>query len=229
MPYNQVEDNSRTRVDYLRELIADAARRGLYEAAKAMQADALSRTPNKDEEYKALMVGDHDEGDYTPRDGDSSADQDGRVRLQKPEDTYLEETVAGEQNVFVDETALRAGVGNVEWLRSNSWFEYRNAMYMDTGDGKVAVPGEPIRKGPYFDAFEYGSVKVVTPRWRRADGGFYPLRPEEDRKEAAMDKTLDAPVYGRQMFFSDSLETVARISLTTVMAEVGPGRDSNTY
>lgn len=191
----------------LKELIAEQAAKALEAAAIALKADAVLRAPTIDEEYDALMAEDGGSA-AVPRAGDRSADQDGRVRLQKPESTYLQNAIANPENLVIE--GMRLFFGNYPFLLSQTMYTYVNRHRV--GKGHEEIEHEV---GPYFDTLEQGGSKDIVPVFARR------LRPVDDNKHPGVDqmhKTFASIPHN--IFAPLVLKAVAVQALETALAEM---------
>jgi len=194
-----IDTGATEKTDRLLEDLERAVVGALPELLDALLADVRTRTPTVDEEYQALMLGEYGNEDLTlvPREGDRSADTDGRVRLYKPVQTYLEYAINSPQNIEVDETTHWVQVGNLAFLESQSYFDYQNEGH------------DPHTKGPYFEAFETGSDPgpTVTPRFTgKGPSGSYPLTPNEDKTQRK--GSMVKPIKEHGMFYRLFLDAI---------------------
>jgi hypothetical protein len=199
-------------MDGLRELIETM----MPKVAEAMALDAASRAPDLDEEYKELNA-EIGQEPLVARNGDRSGDLDGRTRFLKPEDTYLKNAIMNPINRLGDGNVAR--VGNLEFLEQSAQFTYTNIIT----DGHGHITGtETYTVHDYFQMFEGGKSGMMTVRPHTTGAKHpYPLRPGEAKNAATMSmvKAL-TPCF---MFGIDFLETIAGVTITTALAEYGPG------
>ena len=210
------------RSERLLMMIQEAAQRGLQEAASASLTEALARAPTVDQEYDVLMVGEGGTSDV-PRDGGSSADDTGdehvdggRRRLVKDEATYLQNVIPLPENLVLEWDGA-AGVlrfGNLALLENATTFEYTN------WSKQRGIMG-PYKKGPYFNAFEFGSYRIIEPAFQASGKrSYYPLRPDMTTFPRSMSKTTTA----RHMFDTGVHQSLFRRAMDEALSQVGPGR-----
>ena len=210
--------------DRISELIAEALSGvSLESVGRALLLDAAARAPSVDEEYRELNA-EAGESPLTPRAGNRSADEDGRIRFEKDESTYLKNAIPDPVNMEINAAAKRVRVGNREFLDQVSRFSYTNVGAKGT-EHKHEVPAN----GGYFEMFDGGTggaavssdgvtTFTVYPHDSRADGGGYPLRPGADVKRSSMVKSIK----GRNMFNPTFLAAAAQAVLENVLAKIGP-------
>lgn len=189
--------------------------------ASELQSAVAARAPTHDEEFATLMIGDQPSGevDLIPLAGDQSADPDDRIRFSKAPGTWILDTVISPANVRVltdNPSMIQIAIGDLALHETNSVFTYK--------DEKVST-FSPV--GPYFQAFEFGSVtsgwnETVVPRGTGAKGVPYPLRPDADPSHRPF--SLFKPIFPRGMYNMSALESVARAALDAVMQEIGPSK-----
>lgn len=211
---------AQAKIERLMTLISRTVDGALPEVAVALALNAQTRAPSVDSEYNELMAGSGEQA-MVPRSGDRSADTDGRIRLEKPESTYIWNTIVSPVNFQINGHMLR--FGNLMWLNENAYFSYTNLRAVG-GHGKNHVTEyetETYRKSGYFEAFEYGSVgssAMVYPSHQLQNGHAYPLRPGEgpDGAKTSMYK----PISAHFMFMPFLLKEVADLTLTTALRKI---------
>lgn len=182
--------------------------------AAVLAASALSRTPTIDEEYDALMA---EEGGSAavPRSGGRSDDKDDRIRLEKPEVTYLENAVVNPLNVEV--TLNSVAFGNLPFLEEMTTYRYTNVKRT----GKDTHEQIEHEVGPYFFALEEGGSKTIVPVFPLLNGHKYRLRPVDDNAHPGFDsmpKTFASIPHN--IFAPFALLAAAQETLKTALAEL---------
>lgn len=195
------------------ELIQQRVTETMPAVAARLAQDAQMRAPTVDEEYNALMA-EPGEVPAVPREGDRSADRDDRVRMIKPEETYLFNAVANLANV--DWTTNSASIGFLPFLELCTMYRYINLRR--TGKD-THEQSEEHEVGPYLDAIIAGGTKTVVPVFTLMNGHRYRLRPVDDNEDPGEDSMTKA-FAPHEMFAPFNLLAVAREILTTALAEM---------
>lgn len=191
----------------------------ISEVGAKLQAEVLAHAPTHDQEYETLMIGDQPDSavELIPLSGDHSSDPDDRVRFSKTPNSWISDTVMEPANLvvrFEDVGMIAVAIGNLALHEENSVFTYQNEKNP-----------APVTVGPYFMAFEAGSVtagwrETVTPRGVGAKGVPYPLRPDADPTHKPF--SMYKPIFPRGMYSVSVLESVARAALIEIMQEINP-------
>ena len=195
------------------ELIRQRIAETMSTVAFQLAADAQMRAPTVDEEYNALMAEPGQEA-AVARSGGESADKDGRVRMRKPEDTYLFNAVINPANFEVTENS--AAIGFLPFLEKCARYIYINLRRTGKHTHEQSVAHEV---GPYLDALIEGGSKLVIPVFTLMNGHKYRLRPVDDNEDPGVDSMTKA-FSPHPMFAPFNLLAVARETLTTALAEM---------
>ena len=184
--------------------------------AEAVTLSAVSRAPSIDSEYNYLM-GESGSAPLVPREGDRSGDTDGRIRLQKPEETYLENALISPANIHVGANFVY--FGSLVFLMACTTYSYFNKRWIrhdvwELSDEHVV--------GPYLEQAELGGEKLIVPVF--ISGRPYTLRPANEPNKGV--KSLDKSFPAHNMFARAPLDTAARETITTALAELGQGRST---
>lgn len=211
MPVNSA--GAEEKASRIAELIQQKIAETMPVIAAQLALDSQMRAPTVDEEYNALMAESGHEA-AVPREGDFSADQDDRVRMIKPEETYLFNAVINPANVKVTETS--AAIGYLPFLETCAKYRYINLMR--TGKDEHEQMG-PHEVGPYLDAVISGGSALIVPVFTLMNGHKYRLRPVDDNSDPGVD-TMTKSFSPHPMFAPFNLLAVARETLTTALAEM---------
>jgi len=214
----------------LREHIAAA----MPNMAEVIQKIVVERSPTIDEEYAALMVGDGNPSNVAlvPRGPGGSADSDlPRRRLIKDESTYLQMINASPANKMTDAENLRFGVGFLPMLLENTRYKYINVQ--------AGAPVEKNGPGPYFGAFEFGTLNVdaiaargsvnpnVGPRAVSRKGKVYPLLPSDVKDERGhyvdAKSSMNKPITPRYMYLRTVLDPEVKSLMEACLKAFGDG------
>lgn len=191
----------------------------VLEAAQiAAVASALERSPSIDEEYRELNAPAGGEA-YIPRAGGRSADPEdyGRVRFQKPEDTYIQRLIPNPLNMQIE--GPRFSFGRISFLSENTYFSYINATKGDPRKAETGKTAGPYFVTNYFMRFEGGASGdfVVTPNASHGSGTHF-LTPGEGRE--TFTKRMNKSIKPRLMFISPELETSVRRAMVQRLIEL---------
>lgn len=181
--------------------------------AARLAAQARMRAPTIDEEYNALMA-EPGETPAVPRAGDTSDDKDGRVRMIKPEETYLFNAVVAPANV--NWTQNSASIGFLPFLEACTTYRYINLRRTGKHEHEQS---EPHLVGPYFSALDEGGSQLIVPVFTLMNGHKYRLRPVDDNEDPGEDSMTKA-FRPHSIFAPFNLLAVARETLTTALAEL---------
>jgi hypothetical protein len=196
----------------LQTLIQERIAATMPKVAEAVTLSALSRAPTVDEEYAELMAGEGGTVEV-PREGNQSADTDGRIRLHKLESTYLENAIPNPENRMILENSV--SFGNLFFLNECTKFSYYNKQYIDKHTTELS---EEHVVGPYFNGIEYGASANIVPVFILANGHSYPLRPANEPDPGVPEMVKSFSVH--YMFNPASLESAARGIIKTALAEL---------
>jgi hypothetical protein len=202
---------ARDKMDRLIAQIKEAVQTGTENALAIIKMEVVARTPTMEQEYNLLMVGEGNTTDV-PMSGGSSQDPDGRKRLIKSEDSYLENANANPANYYmaVDDGVSYIGVGNLAWLLLQTHYRYQN--YTKRG----LFP--PTDRGPYFNFIENGGSKTISPAYSGGRKGGYPLWPNSGTPVKSITKSITA----RRMFDKSTHTALFREEIELAFAQVGP-------
>lgn len=198
----------------LYKIIQDKVSETMPQVAEELGLSALSRAPTIDQEYNMLMAEDGETA-AVPRDGDRSGDTDDRIRLDKPESTYMHNAVMAPGNMEWD--ASNVYFGNIGFLNLCATYRYRNLRR--TGKN-THEPSEWHEVGPYFEQLDAGGEKLIVPVFILGNGHKYRLRPVDDEHDPGLD-SMHKAFPAHNMFNPASLESAVRATLRTALAEIG--------
>ena len=199
---------------WLRETAVPAA---LEAARDAAIISALERAPSMDEEYRELNAPAGGEP-FIPRAGGRSADPEdyGRVRFEKPEETYIESLVPNPANMKLE--GSRFSFGNIAFLSENTYFSYTNATKGDERKSREGKTYGPYRVNDYFMRFEAGASGdfVVSPNPEHGSGTHY-LTPGSAKE--TFTRQMNKSIKPRLMFLSPDLEVAVRSAMAQRLRE----------
>lgn len=205
------DEGAREHIRMLMESMRVKIAASLPAVAESIVADAATRAPSPDEEYRELNAPSGG-APAVALAGRKSADQDGRTRFDKGDTLFIEEAILAPANIEVMDSQIR--VGNVIYLQDQASFTYVNK-------GPSSTLTSHVLSG-YFMMFEAGTAGYTVSA--NGDGRLVP----SDVKGSSRPRTMLKSIAARGMFTPTLLEQVARAKLRTVMAEIGPGTETQT-